>query len=66
MGVKEKIIGALTWSSLLIIAPSACFGLYLILSLDAVIATLASVVTRKKVKSGYEEMLDQWELEHDD
>lgn len=66
MGVKEKIIGALTWSSLLIIAPLACFGLYLILSLDAVIATLASVVTRKKVKSGYEEMLDQWELEHDD
>jgi len=64
--IIEKIKGMLTWSSLLVIAPLAFFGLYLILSLDWVLAELASIVTRKKVKSGYEEMLDDWELHHDD
>jgi hypothetical protein len=66
MSVKDRIKGVLTWSSLLVIAPLAFFGLYLILSLDAVIATLASVVSRKKVKSGYEEICEQWELHNDD
>jgi hypothetical protein len=66
MSVKDRIKGMLTWSSLLVIAPLAFFGLYLVLSMDAVIATLASVVTRKKVKSGYEEICEQWELHHDD
>ena len=66
MSVKDRIKGVLTWSSLVVIAPLAFLGLYLILSLDAVLAGIASILTKKKVKSGYEEMCEQWELHHDD
>lgn len=64
--VKEKIMGGLKWGSLVVVAPLAFFGLYAILLLDVLLATLASAATRKKGKSGYESMLDQWELHRDD
>ena len=60
MGLRDSIKGVLTWSSLLVIAPLAFFGLYAVLLLDALLAKIF------RTKSGYEDMLDQWELHHDD
>ncbi len=62
----SAIKGFLKWCSLLVLAPLTFIGLFGVLLVDWVLAELASLVCRKKVKSGYEEMLEQWELHHDD
>ena len=62
----SSVKGFFKWCSLLILAPLTLFGLFGVLLIDWALAELASIVCRKKVKSGYEDMLEQWELHHDD
>lgn len=62
----QKVKGFLKWCSLLVLAPLAFIGLYGVLSLDWAIAEIASIICGKRIKSGYEEMLDEWKVAHDD
>jgi len=62
----SKVMGFLKWCSLLAIAPLAFIGLFVVFGLDEFITWAYNLFHKNKIKSTYEEILEEHDMLHED